>query len=341
MTLAATCPSEGDTLGLLMTTADQPPDEARALARLASDELRRVTGDIGRIHLAISGRVFGLVGPMGKPTQIVHDTITSAVYGGVGAAMSVAGEVADQALKRRQVADPHVVSASPKGSKVIGVLNGFIGDQLECEGSALAQSMSVRVDGRAIPLTTEALRTAFPTATGRLVVFLHGLTFTELSWDANAGLESYGAQLAHDLDVTPVYVRYNTGRHISSNGRSLDQLLASLVSEWPVGVTEIALVGHSMGGLVARSSTYHGAQRDAEWVKLVRHVVGLSAPHMGAPLEQAVHYASAALNLVPETRPFASFLRRRSDGIRDLRQGSLVDEDWQGRDPDALRAEAI
>jgi hypothetical protein len=53
-----------------------------------------------------------------------------------------------------------------------------------------------------------------------------------------------------------------------------------------------------------------------------------------------VHYASAALGVVPETRPFAGFLRRRSAGIRDMRSGSLADEDWEGRDPEALRAAA-
>ena len=62
---------------------------------------------------------------------------------------------------------------------------------------------------------------------------------------------------------------------------------------------------------------------------------------MGAPLEQAVHAMSAALHLAPETRPFARFLRRRSAGIRDLRRGSLVDEDWRDQDPDALRAKAL
>ena len=35
-----------------------------------------------------------------------------------------------------------------------------------------------------------------------------------------------------------------------------------------------------------------------------------------------------------------SFLKKRSAGIRDLRHGSLVDEDWRGRDPEALRAVA-
>jgi pimeloyl-ACP methyl ester carboxylesterase len=99
-------------------------------------------------------------------------------------------------------------------------------------------------------------------------------------------------------------------------------------------------VGHSMGGLVARSACCHAAQDHADWVRLVRHSVSLGSPHLGAPLEQVVHVLSAGLAALPETRPFANFLRRRSSGIRDLRQGSLVDEDWRDCDPDALRAAA-
>ena len=76
------------------------------------------------------------------------------------------------------------------------------------------------------------------------------------------------------------------------------------------------------------------------WVKHVRKVVSLGSPHMGAPLEQAVHYAAFGLSRLPETRMMGAFLRRRSSGIRDLRQGSLVDADWRERDPEALRAEA-
>ena len=109
---------------------------------------------------------------------------------------------------------------------------------------------------------------------------------------------------------------------------------------WPVEVEEVALVGHSMGGLVARSACHRAVLRDASWVKAVRRVVSLGSPHMGAPLEQSVHYLSAALSALPETRPFGAFFRRRSGGIRDLRQGSLVDADWRDCDPDALRARA-
>jgi alpha-beta hydrolase superfamily lysophospholipase len=102
----------------------------------------------------------------------------------------------------------------------------------------------------------------------------------------------------------------------------------------------VALIGHSMGGLVARSAAHQADLDRKVWPTLVRQIVSLGTPHMGAPLEQAVHYASAALHMLPETQPFSRFLRRRSGGIRDLRQGSLVDEDWRDRDPDALRAEA-
>jgi pimeloyl-ACP methyl ester carboxylesterase len=112
------------------------------------------------------------------------------------------------------------------------------------------------------------------------------------------------------------------------------------VADWPVEVESLALVGHSMGGLVARSACHQGAERGDTWVRRVRHVISLGTPHMGAPLAQGVHWMSAALGAVPETRPFAGFLRRRSAGIRDLRQGSLVDADWRDCDPDALRAAA-
>jgi pimeloyl-ACP methyl ester carboxylesterase len=122
---------------------------------------------------------------------------------------------------------------------------------------------------------------------------------------------------------------------VSENGASLDALLERFPAP-----AEIALVGHSMGGLVARSACHQAALRGASWVERLRVTVSLGTPHFGAPLEQAVHAASAALHTLPETRPLARFLRRRSAGIRDLRRGSVVDEDWRDQDPDALRARA-
>ena len=222
------------------------------------------------------------------------------------------------------------------------MLNGLVGDRLERDESPLAQPIAVRVDGLPIAPDRAALAQAFPAATPRLVVFLHGLMETERGWrlGAREGREDYGTRLARDLGVTPVYVRYNSGRHISENGRSLAELLDRVVAEWPVAVEEVALVGHSMGGLVSRSAAHIAALEEMAWVSHVRKVISLGSPHMGAPLEQAVHYAAFGLSRLPETRMMGAFLRRRSSGIRDLRQGSLVDADWRERDPEALRAEA-
>src|SRR5947209_2872589 len=59
---------------------------------------------------------------------------------------------------------------------------------------------------------------------------------------------------------------------------------------------------------------------------------------MDGMLPHAVRYLRVVLDVRPEPRPFARLLRRRSSGIRDLRQCSLVDEDWMDCDADALRA---
>src|SRR5205085_6432301 len=137
----------------------------------------------------------------------------------------------------------------------------------------------------------------FPGARPRIVVFLHGLMETELSWrfGARESGATYGSRLERDMNVTAVYVRYNSGRHVSHNGASLDELLEQLVEAWPVEVADIALVGHSMGGLIARSACHQAAEEHRRWVRGVHHIVSIGTPHMGAPLEQIVHWPSAAL----------------------------------------------
>ncbi|MDA0182863.1 hypothetical protein OJ997_21300 [Solirubrobacter phytolaccae] len=175
---------------------------------------------------------------------------------------------------------------------VLGALNGLFGDALAAEGSPLAISMAAERIGS--PRTPD------------VVVFVHGLGETELAW----GAEPYGDRLP---GWTPVYVRYNTGLPIADNGVALGELIEAL--DWDV--ERIALVGHSMGGLVARSACAHGG----EWTSRVSHTISLGTPHDGAPLEQAVHAMVGVLERAPETRPFARFLGRRSAGIRDLRRG--------------------
>jgi pimeloyl-ACP methyl ester carboxylesterase len=298
-------------------------DELRALSRLAFEELGAAPRGIAGVHRAIADRAF-----VGAPIpRAVHDAIAAVAYGSVRGGMLAAGAIADAGLARREVGDGRPLSTEPRGAAALAAICGLIGDELERTGSDLHEPMSVRVRGRAVePAAVDA---------PHLVVFLHGLFETEFAW-RYGGRETYGARLARELDCAPVFLRYNSGRHISENGRSL----ADLLEAWPGEVDRISLIGHSMGGLVARSACHLANERGDAWVRRVRHIVTLGAPHRGAPLVEALHVAAAALAAVPETRPFAALLRRRSAGIRDMRRGSLVDEDWRDRDPDALRAAA-
>lgn len=218
---------------------------------------------------------------------------------------------------------------------MIAAITGLTGDALEEQGSPLAQPMAVRVSGEPIDLDPAAVAAAFPHATPRVVVFLHGLMETEFSWGAR---HTYGTRLQRELGYTPVYVRYNSGLHISQNGRCLSELMDELVAAWPVEIERVALVGHSMGGLVARSALHRaggGTPGAHGWTHLVRDSVTLGTPHLGAPLERGVHRLAGVLARLPETRGLATLLALRSVGIKDLRRGTLVEEDWSGRDLDA------
>ena len=88
-----------------------------------------------------------------------------------------------------------------------------------------------------------------------------------------------------------------------------------------------------MGGLVIRSACHYGLQADAPWVGCVRHIFYLGSPHLGAPLARAAGLAGRVLGWIPETRPFAS-LAAGPAGVRDLRHGYVLDDDWNGCDPD-------
>ena len=239
------------------------------------------------------------------------------------------------AAGRAQSPDAPSIERTPAGRVVVSALNGAFGDALVRQGNPLALGMAVRRHGSDLDIGRSELRRAYPNAKPRLAVFVHGLCETDEAWKIGAGRHvPYGHRMEIELGYTPVYVRYNTGRHISENGRELATLFENLVAAWPVPVHEVVLVGHSMGGLVGRSACHYGAE--SACVAKVRHVFTLGTPHRGAPLEQAANAASAAFARLPETRPLARALNLRSSGIKDLRYGYLVDECWMDQDCDAF-----
>jgi pimeloyl-ACP methyl ester carboxylesterase len=319
-------------------------DEARDAARLLAMTLRGGTTRVHEVHSGIAGRVFSAVGPVGRPVRQVHDAIADAVYRGVRAGLGAGAYAAGQVAVLRGSGSR--LDEAATATVVLAILNGSHGDLIEREAPALALAMTVRQAGREVPLDRAAVRAAFPDAGDRLVVFLHGLTESERAWGYKAVQHhgrpgvTYGSLLRRDLGLTPVYLRYNTGLHISDNGRHLDVLLARLVDAWPLPVQDLVLIGHSIGGLVARSALHQAAGGTAAgrtWTTLVRDTVTLGTPHLGAPLERAAHAATHMLARLPETRPLARVLATRSVGIKDLRRGTIVADDWAGRDLDAPR----
>jgi pimeloyl-ACP methyl ester carboxylesterase len=309
-------------------------EEIAALGDLAGEAAAGAARQIHELHTGIAARVWSRVGPAALPVKLAHDRIARGAY---SAASDLTGSVvraAANAASRAQSPDAPSIERTPAGRVVVSALNGAFGDTLVRRGNPLALRMAVRRKGRDLDITRPELRRAYPNAKPRLAVFVHGLCETDEAWKLGAGRHvPYGHRMEIELGYTPVYLRYNTGRHISENGRELATLLDELVASWPTEVHEITLVGHSMGGLVGRSACHYGA--DSACVAKVRHVFTLGTPHRGAPLEQAANAASAALARLPETRPMARALNLRSSGIKDLRYGYLVDECWMDQDCDA------
>ena len=314
--------------------------DIRAVGDLAGEASSVLTTLVRGMHAGISGRVFNSIGPSATPTRTIHDGLTRAIYSGVDrgirGAAHVAGIVAAEVWGNE--ADEALESRTDSTAAAIAAVNGIYGDVLTEQESPLAGAMTIRCGDKQVALTAEALAEAYPAATSRVAVFVHGWCLTERSWsrrsvEAEDG-RSYGERLRDDLGYSPVFLRYNTGLHVSVNGRTLAEILELLHDQWPVPISELVLIGHSMGGLVARSACHYGAELQHGWANVVSRVVCLGSPHLGADLEKGVNIASWALARLPETRSIATFLNARSDGVKDLRFGACLDEDWRDADPD-------
>lgn len=319
----------------------------RGLGDLVAVATTRLTMPVEGMHDAIADRWFGLAGPTAAPVRRLYALATSGAYASVRLTGSVLGAAvgtgaAEVAARRNRLP---AVFRSSFGSGVQSAFNALWGDEFERRRSPLRVELGLR-DPAGEPIRAEpsALADAFPRPTARLAVLLHGLGHTERSWrratDDDATTHGLGDVLAGD-SYTPLLVRYNTGRHVSDNGAALAELLEQITRAWPVAVQEIALVGHSMGGLVARSSLHAGRTVGHRWADAARHVVALGSPHLGAPLEKATNVVSWGLRLAPESRPLGEFLDLRSVGIKDLRFGATREVDWQGVEPDALLRDVV
>jgi pimeloyl-ACP methyl ester carboxylesterase len=307
------------------------PSDLKAAVQLAAQAAQGVINMAEGVHQSVRHRL-GLASGA-EPEQT--GGVTGRVYQGVRGATRLVGHATDALLGALLplLDDPAThPEASPQREAVLAALNGVLGDRLQAAHNPLAWPMALRRGGETLALDPSAVLAAQlgTHASPHLVLLIHGLCMNDTQW-RRAG-HDHGEHLAQALGCTPVYLRYNSGLHTSVNGRELALMLEQLVAAWPVPLQRITLLGHSMGGLVARSAVQVARRAGLHWPGLLRELVFLGTPHHGAPLERAGHGVDLLLAATPFTAPFARLGKLRSAGITDLRHGHVQDADWQGRD---------
>ena len=301
------------------------PSDVRGLSRLAVDATLGVTDLVEAMHHNIS-RLPVIPIPQ-KPARTRG--ITGLVYRNIRSITQLVGYSADTVLG---LAVPLLgeYSSSLKREATLAALNGVLGDYLADTGNPLAISMKFRRDGQPLALATDALAAKYPEPSGKLVVLVHGLCMNDLQWSRQG--HDYGKALRGDLGYSPIYLHYNSGRHISTNGREFADLLEVLVKQWPAAVEELVILGHSVGGLVARSACHYAGAAGHAWLDYLKKLVFIGAPHHGSPLERLGNWFETSLGISRYTSPLARLGKIRSACITDLRFGNLLDLDWEGED---------
>jgi len=303
------------------------PADIRGVSRLAID----ATLGLARLVESMHHNIARTPGPLGKFSEERTRGITGLVYRSIQGTTRLVGSGIDALLGQLiGLLDPQQAASSATREAVLAALNGVLGDHLAASANPLAIPMQLRRNGRPLLLTSQALAAEIPQPTGRILLLVHGLCMNDLQWTRKG--HDHGAALANTGGFTPIYLHYNSGQHVSVNGHALAAILESLVQAWPVAVESLTIVGHSMGGLVARSACHSGQHGGQAWLRHLRQMVFLGTPHHGAPLERGGNWVNVILEASPYTAALARLAKIRSAGITDLRHGSILDEDWRHGD---------
>lgn len=303
------------------------PADIRGYSRLAIDATLGLTRMVETMHHNIARTP----GPLGKYTQEPTRGITGLVYRSIQGTTRLVGSGIDALLGQLiPLLAQQPAASSGQREAVVAALNGVLGDHLAASGNPLALPMQLRRDGQPLELTSKGLAAGIPAPTGKILLLVHGLCMNDLQWRRNG--HDHGAALAAAGGYTPLYLHYNSGEHVSRNGHAFAGMLETLLQAWPVPVEKLVIIGHSMGGLLARSACHYGRLAGHGWLKHLRQLVFLGTPHHGAPLERSGNWINVILELSPYTAALARLAKIRSAGITDLRHGSILDEDWQHGD---------
>jgi hypothetical protein len=319
--------------------------DLRGLTKLAT----QATVNVTKIAEGVTQSVWATMGaPGGKDKDQTRGTtrgITGLVYKSIQGVAQLVGKGAESVLTGLQPlldkidSEPH--ESAPREA-VLAALNGVMGDRLAESDNPLATTMTLRFNNEA--LNWEAMPNK-ALLTGKVLIVVHGLCMNDLQWTVQSSevdggtanhtvnhTVNHAETLAAKLGYTPVYVRYNTGLHTSQNGQTLSNQLELLSALWPVSITEISVLVHSMGGLVTRAAVHAAQHSKRQWVSKLKNIVFLGTPHHGAPLEKAGNWVDVLLGVTPYSAPFKRLVELRSSGITDLRFGYVLESDWQDQD---------
>ncbi len=300
--------------------------DLKSTSRLLTDAVVGITDIVEQMHATI----VSVAPPVGAARAGRAGGIAGVVYRSVRGITRAVGGVLDIGLDQlAPLLDRKALPADGREA-ALSALNGVLGDYLLATGNPLAIPMQWRRDG--VTLASSALAQAQRqrgVASGasmprmRWLVLIHGLCMNDRQWLRDG--HDHGAALCRELGYAPLYLRYNSGLPIADNGRQLAAMLEALVDDGPASDVDITLLGHSMGGLLARSALLHGAIAGQRWVDRCGTLVCLGTPHLGAPLERGGHALDRLLGVSPYSAPFARLGMRRSAGIQDLRHGRIGD----------------
>ena len=293
--------------------------DLRGATRMAIDATDSVAVVVETMHRTVQLRP----GPLGASATDRTSGITGLVYRCVRGGIRLAGRAVDASLSGVTLLLPEGES-SPALDAYRSAANGVYGDYLSRTGNPLAIDMSLRHQGRRVdihdPLSVLEQRSDVLPC-NKLLVLVHGLCMNDQQWNRDG--HDHGTALANELGYLPLYLRYNSGLHIASNGRRLAEMLETLIGNWTTPLDEVVIMGHSMGGLVARSACHHARQAGHSWQKYLGKLVFLGTPHHGALLERGGHGLDLAMELSPYSIPLTRLSKARSAGITDLRHGTV------------------
>ena len=215
------------------TRARMRPDEVAPLGDSPARRPPASPRQIHEVHDGIAGACLARVGPASTPVRSRPRPDRAARLHGARGALTRAVVRGRRATRRArpQPADCALdCNESPPGALSVGALNGAFGDTLE-QPRQPARAADGRARRAAATSSSMTAARAPPTRTRsrELAVFVHGLCETEDAWKLGAARHvPYGDRLRDRARLhARLYVRYNSGRHISENGREFADCCSS------------------------------------------------------------------------------------------------------------------